>query len=416
MNTSFLIKKKPAVKETPVKPRSAAVYSVLISLSLAHLLNDSMQSLVPSIYPLIKRDYHLDFVHIGLITLTFQSVASLMQPLVGNFTDKRPQPFSLALGMCFTLCGVVSLSLAKSFEAVLFSVGMIGMGSAVFHPESSRMASLASGGKRGLAQSVFQVGGNTGAAMGPLLAAAIVVPFGLSHIIWFALLALTGIFILWKIGRWYKVKLFLKEKKKATGIKIEGPVSHRKTVISIIILLALIFSKYFYLASMNNYYTFFLIDKFHVSVQGSQVHLFLFLLAVASGVMIGGPLGDRFGRKYVIWFSILGVAPFTLMLPYANLFWTSVLSFIIGTVLSSAFPAIIVYAQELLPGKLGMISGLFYGLAFGMGGIGSAVLGVLADKTSIYFVFQVCAFLPLIGLLAGFLPRIEKRKVKEAVS
>jgi FSR family fosmidomycin resistance protein-like MFS transporter len=416
MNTSFLIKKKPAIKETPVKPRSAAVYSVLISLSLAHLLNDSMQSLVPSIYPLIKRDYHLDFVHIGLITLTFQSVASLMQPLVGNFTDKRPQPFSLALGMCFTLCGVVSLSLAKSFEGVLFSVGMIGMGSAVFHPESSRMASLASGGKRGLAQSVFQVGGNTGAAMGPLLAAAIVVPFGLSHIIWFALLALAGIFILWKIGRWYKANLFLKEKKKATGIKIEGPVSHRKTVISIIILLALIFSKYFYLASINNYYTFFLIDKFHVSVQGSQVHLFLFLLAVASGVMIGGPLGDRFGRKYVIWFSILGVTPFTLMLPYANLFWTSVLSFIIGTVLSSAFPAIIVYAQELLPGKLGMISGLFYGLAFGMGGIGSAVLGVLADKTSIYFVFQVCAFLPLIGLLAGLLPRIEKRKVKEAVS
>lgn len=416
MNTSFLIKKKPAIKETPVKPRSAAFYSVLISLSFAHLLNDSMQSLLPSIYPLIKQNYHLDFVHIGLITLTFQSVASLMQPIVGNFTDKRPQPFSLAVGMCFTLCGVVSLSLAKSFEAILFSVGLIGMGSAVFHPESSRMASLASGGKRGFAQSVFQVGGNTGAAIGPLLAAAIVVPFGLSHIIWFALLALLGIFILWRIGKWYKVKLYLREKKKATGLKTEGPVSHKKTVISIAILLALIFSKYFYLASMNSYYTFFLINKFHVSVQGSQVHLFLFLLAVASGVMIGGPLGDRFGRKYVIWFSILGVAPFTLILPYANLFWTSVLSFIIGTVLSSAFPAIIVYAQELLPGKLGMISGLFYGLAFGMGGIGSAVLGVLADKTSIYFVFQVCAFLPLIGLLAGFLPRIEKRKVKEVVT
>lgn len=416
MNTSFLLKKKATVKGATAKTRNTAVYSVLISLSFAHLLNDSMQSLVPSIYPLIKQDYHLDFVHIGFITLTFQTVASLMQPLVGNFTDKRPQPFSLALGMCFTLCGVVCLSLSKSFEAILFSVGMIGMGSAVFHPESSRMASLASGGKRGLAQSVFQVGGNTGAAIGPLLAAAIVVPFGLSHIIWFSLLALAGIIILWRIGKWYKGNLFLREKKRATTMKIEGPVSHQKTVISIVILLALIFSKYFYLASMNNYYTFFLIDKFHVSVQGSQIHLFIFLLAVASGVMIGGPMGDRFGRKYVIWFSILGVAPFTLMLPYANLFWTSILSFIIGTVLSSAFPAIIVYAQELLPGKLGMISGLFYGLAFGMGGIGSAVLGVLADKTSIYFVFQVCAFLPLIGLLAGFLPRLKTKEVKGAWS
>lgn len=409
MNTSFLIKKS-ALKNGNIRKRNSAAYSILISLSLAHLLNDSMQSLVLSIYPVIKRDFHLDFVHIGLITLTYQAVASLGQPLVGSFTDKRPQPFSLAVGMCFSLCGIVSLSMAASFEAVLFSVAFIGLGSAVFHPESSRMANLASGGKRGFAQSVFQVGGNTGTAIGPLMAAAIIVPFGLSHAIWFALLALIGIFILWKIGKWYKRTLLVKGKRHASQIKIENPVSHEKTVISILILLALIFSKYFYLASMNNYYTFYLINKFHVSVQSSQVHLFLFLASVAAGVIIGGPMGDRYGRKYVIWFSILGVAPFTLMLPYANLFWTPVLSVMIGIILSSAFPAIIVYAQELLPGKIGMISGLFYGLAFGMGGIASAVLGDLIDKTSIFYVYHLCSFLPLIGLLAAFLPRLKKKQ------
>jgi FSR family fosmidomycin resistance protein-like MFS transporter len=389
-----------------------AVFSILLSLSFAHLLNDSMQSLIPSLYPLIKHNYHLSFTQIGLITLTYQMVASILQPLVGNFTDKRPQPYSLMIGMCFTLSGLVCLALASSFEAVLFSVGLVGMGSAVFHPESSRMAHLASGGQHGMAQSVFQVGGNTGAAIGPLLAAAIVVPLGQFHVIWFSGLALIGIFVLWRVGRWYKTKAVRIQKKKQDFSGI-ARVPRRKVMISLGILLALVFSKYFYLASMTSYLTFYMIGKFHVSVQSAQVHLFIFLFAVAAGTMIGGPIGDRLGRKYVIWISILGVAPFTLMLPYMNLMWTGVLTIVIGLVLSSAFSAILVYAQELVPGKVGMIAGLFYGLAFGMGGIGSAVLGSLADHTSIFYVYHVCSFLPLIGLLAGFLPDIEQPAIRQ---
>jgi FSR family fosmidomycin resistance protein-like MFS transporter len=404
-----------SLKDTPrgsKKVAQQAVFSILLSLSFAHFLNDAMQSLIPSIYPLIKKNYHLTFAQIGLITLTYQMVASLLQPLVGSFTDRRPQPYSLAIGMCFTLGGLLCLSLAGSFEAVLFSVGLVGMGSAVFHPESSRMAHLASGGRRGMAQSVFQVGGNTGSAIGPLLAAAIIVPLGQSYVAVFSLLALVGIFVLWRVGKWYKKNFFYVKKERADAPIIKAPVSHKKTIMSLGILLSLVFSKYFYLASMTSYYTFYLIGKFHVSVQSSQVYLFIFLFAVAAGTMIGGPLGDRFGRKYVIWFSILGVSPFTLLLPYMSLLWTAVLSVVIGVILTSAFSAIIVYAQELVPGKVGMISGLFYGLAFGMGGIGSAVLGELADSTSIFYVYHVCSFLPLIGLLAAFLPNIEGKRFR----
>jgi len=384
-----------------------AVFSILLSLSFAHFLNDSMQSLIPSLYPLIKKNYHLTFTQIGLITLTYQMVASILQPLVGNFTDKRPQPFSLMVGMCFTLSGLVALAVAGSFPAVLLSVGLVGMGSAVFHPESSRMAHLASGGQHGMAQSVFQVGGNTGSAIGPLLAAAIVVPLGQFHVIWFSVLALIGIAVLWRVGRWYK-SLGVHIKRKTQDTSQIARVSHKKVLVSLGILLALVFSKYFYLASMTSYLTFYMIGKFHVSVQSAQVHLFIFLFAVAAGTMIGGPVGDRLGRKYVIWISILGVAPFTLLLPYMNLLWTGILTVVIGVILSSAFSAILVYAQELVPGKVGMIAGLFYGLAFGMGGIGSAVLGSLADHTSIFYVYHVCSFLPLLGLLAGFLPNIEQ--------
>lgn len=389
--------------------RSQAVLPVLLALSFAHLLNDAMQSLIPSIYPLIKKNYHLDFSQIGLITLTYQLTASLLQPLVGHFTDRRPQPYSLALGMCFTLMGLIPLSMAGSFHAVLVSVALVGMGSSVFHPESSRMARLASGGHHGTAQSLFQVGGNTGAAIGPLLAAAIVVPFGQRYLLWFCVLACIGIGVLWRVGRWYQTHhLSVKTRNTINRPTTQPGLSRLQIGFSLFILLCLIFSKYFYLASMNNYLTFYLMAKFHISIQHAQVYLFIFLFAVAAGTMIGGPVGDRIGRKYVIWISILGVAPFTLLLPYANLFWTAILSMLIGLILSSAFSAIIVYAQELLPGKVGMISGLFFGLAFGMGGIGSAVLGELADRTSIFYVYHVCSFLPLIGLLAGFLPDLEK--------
>lgn len=383
-----------------------AVFPILFSLSFAHLLNDAMQSLIPSIYPLIKKNYHISFAQVGLITLTYQLTASLLQPLVGSYTDRRPQPYSLAIGMCFTLMGLISLALAANFTAVLFSVALVGVGSSVFHPESSRMAHLASGGRHGMAQSLFQLGGNTGGAIGPLLAAAIIVPLGQVHILWFSVLAVTGIYVLWRVGNWYR-ETDHAPRKRAAAAGVKAPLTRKKTIFSLGILLALIFSKYFYLASMSSYFTFYLIGRFHVSVQMAQVYLFVFLFAVAAGTMIGGPVGDRIGRKYVIWVSILGVAPFTLLLPYAGLLWTTILSILIGVILSSAFSAILVYAQELVPGKVGLISGLFFGLAFGMGGIGSAVLGELADHTSIYYVFQVCSFLPLIGLLAGLLPDIE---------
>lgn len=383
------------------------VYSILLAISFSHLLNDTIQSLIPAIYPVVKHSFHLTFSQVGLITLTFQMAASLLQPIVGFYTDKNPQPFSLAIGMIFTLSGLVFLSQADSFAHLLVSVGLIGIGSSVFHPEASKVAYMASGGKRGLAQSIFQVGGNAGSSFGPLLAAMIVVPFGQTSILWFSLLALMAITVLFRVGKWYKNHEYIRKKGRTTQPLETVNLSRKKIVISISILLVLIFSKYFYLSSITSYYTFYLIQKFHVSVQSSQIHLFIFLVSVAAGTLLGGPLGDRFGRKYVIWFSILGVAPFTLLLPYCSLFWTSILTVIIGLILSSAFAAILVYAQELLPGKIGMVSGLFFGFAFGMGGLGSAVLGSLADKTSIAYVFHLCSFLPLMGMLTAFLPNLK---------
>ena len=384
------------------------VLPILFTISFAHLLNDTMQSVIPAIYPLLKDNYALSFTQIGLITFTFQLTASLLQPVVGFYTDKTPRPYSLAIGMVFSLVGLVLLSQAAAYGVILVAVGLVGMGSAVFHPESSRVAYLASGGKRGLAQSIFQIGGNAGSAIGPLLAAVIIMPYGQSNIIWFGLAAILAMLALLRIGSWYKAHLAQRARKAPSTGSAAPVVSQKKVRTSIALLLVLIFSKYFYMASLTSYFTFFLIDKFGVTVQQSQVYLFIFLAAVAVGVLLGGPLGDRFGRKYVIWFSILGIAPFTLLLPYVNLFWTVALSVVIGTFLSSAFPAILVYAQELMPGKVGMISGLFFGFAFGMGGLGSALLGKLADHTSVTFVFQLCAFLPLLGIIARWLPNVEQ--------
>ncbi|MFL5786975.1 MAG: MFS transporter [Flavisolibacter sp.] len=397
--------------DTAKKTAEGTVFSILLAISFSHLLNDTIQSLIPSIYPIVKRTFNLDFASVGLITLTFQLAASLFQPFIGYYTDKRPQPFSLAIGMGFTLFGLVLLSMAHSYSVLLLAVGFIGTGSSIFHPEASKVAFMASGGRRGLAQSIFQVGGNAGSSLGPLLAALIIVPYGQFNIIWFCIVALVAIIVLITVGNWYKEnKHRIKGKSHAIDLANRAHLSKRTITFSIVILLVLIFSKYFYLASISSYYTFFLIDKFHISVQSSQLHLFIFLFSTAAGTLIGGPIGDKFGRKYVIWFSILGVAPFTLLLPYVNLFWTSILTIFIGFILSSAFSAILVYAQELLPGKVGTIAGLFFGFAFGMGGIGSALLGMLADQTSIGFVFKVCAFLPLIGLLTGFLPNLHSGK------
>lgn len=384
------------------------VFSILFTISFTHLLNDMMQSVIPAVYPIIKDNYHLSFTQIGLITLTFQLTASLLQPFVGHYTDKKPRPFSLSIGMGFTLLGLIALAYATSFYLILVSVALIGLGSSVFHPESSRVAHLASGGKKGLAQSIFQVGGNAGSAVGPLLAALIVVPYGQFYIIWFALAAIIGMLVLIRIGKWYQHHLSeVKTRPKAVRIT-EGPhLSKKRVGWSIFILLVLIFSKYFYMASMSSYFTFYLIDKFHVSVQASQLYLFAFLAAVAVGTVMGGSLGDRFGRKYIIWVSILGVAPFTLLLPYVGLTWTIVLAVVIGLILSSAFSAILVYATDLVPGKVGMIAGLFFGFAFGMGGIGSAFLGWLADKTNIEYIFKLCAYLPLLGIITGFLPNLD---------
>jgi MFS transporter, FSR family, fosmidomycin resistance protein len=397
------------------------VFAVLIAISFSHLLNDTMQSLIPSIYPLLKKSLHLDFSQLGIVTFCFQLTASLLQPFVGLYTDRKPQPFSLAAGMCFSGTGLALLSKAGSFPMVLVAVALVGVGSSIFHPEASRLAYLASGGRRGLAQSIFQLGGNAGAALGPLLAAQIIAPYGQSRIIWFCLIALLAMFILIRTGAWYRDNLGRRKARQSSTARsaangqtditqaADSTVSRPRVIAALLILLVLIFSKYFYMASMSSYYTFFLMDKFHVSVQTSQMMLFLFLFAVAAGTMIGGPVGDRIGRKYVIWASILGVAPFTLLMPYAaGLFWTGVLSVLIGLILSSAFSAILVYAQELVPGKVGLIAGLFFGLAFGMGGIGAAVLGRLADHTSIRHVFRLCAFLPLLGLLTTLLPDVGK--------
>jgi MFS transporter, FSR family, fosmidomycin resistance protein len=386
------------------------VFGVLFAISAGHLLNDMIQSIITSVYPLLKQHLHLNFTQIGLITFTFQVTASLLQPFVGFFTDRKPRPYSLAIGMGLSLTGVVMLSRASNFAGILGAVTMMGIGSSIFHPESSRLAHLASGGKKGVAQSIFQLGGNTGSAIGPLLVALIVAPYGQQNIIWFTVAALLGIIILSKVGQWYKAHLNLRASNPVPK-EVHINLSRKKIISSLVILLLLIFSKFFYLASMTNYFTFFLIGKFHLSIQQSQLYLFLFLASIAAGTLIGGFMGDHFGRKYVIWFSILGVAPFTLLLPYTDFFWTISLSVIIGIILSSAFSAIVVYAHELVPGKVGMISGLFFGLAFGMGGLGSALLGRLADHTSIEYVFKVCAFLPLIGIITGFLPNIEgKRK------
>jgi MFS transporter, FSR family, fosmidomycin resistance protein len=386
------------------------MFRVLAAVSFCHVLNDMIQSLLPSIYPILKTSFHLNFTQIGFITLTFQTTASLLQPVVGLYTDRKPLPYSLPIGMVFTLIGLLLLAIAPTFPLLLLAAALIGMGSAVFHPESSRVARMASGGKHGFAQSFFQVGGNTGSAIGPLLAVFIVLPHGQIGSAWFSLAALLGIFVLVRVGRWYRAHLVHLQSRPAIHKEGVSELPRRQVITAIAVLIALVFSKYFYLAGLTSYYTFYLIAKFHVSVQSSQLHLFAFLAAVAAGTLVGGPIGDRVGRKSVIWCSILGVLPFTLALPYANLFWTSVLSIIIGFVIASAFSAILVYAQELVPGRVGMISGLFFGLAFGMGGIGAAVLGKLADTTSIIFVYKLCAYLPAIGLLTGFLPNSRKTR------
>lgn len=412
----FIIKsmKSTLTEEQAVTTKKVAeqtVFSILFAISFSHMLNDTIQSLIPAIYPLVKDSFQLSFAQIGLITLTYQLTASILQPLVGFYTDKRPKPYALVAGMTFTLFGLVLISLANNFYMVLFSVGMVGIGSSIFHPEASRLAHLASGGRKGMAQSLFQVGGNAGSSIGPLLAALIIVPLGQFSVIWFSAIALIAILVLWQVGKWYKQHTLLpKAKHHLSGPAIHTRLSRKQVLFALMILLSLIFSKYFYMASMTSYFTFYLMDKFEVSVQSAQIYLFVFLFSVAAGTFIGGPLGDRFGRKYIIWASILGVAPFTLLLPYANLIWTSILIVPIGVILASAFSAILVYAQELVPGKVGMIAGLFFGFAFGMAGIGSAVMGWLADLTSIYYVFQVCAFLPLLGLLAGLLPNLDNKK------
>jgi len=383
-------------------PKARTAFGILGAISVSHLLNDMLQSLILAIYPLLQDEFSLSFVQIGLITLTFQLASSLLQPIVGAYTDKHPMPWSLPIGMCFTLSGLVLLALASSFGMVLLAAALVGTGSSVFHPESSRVARMASGGRHGLAQSLFQVGGNFGSSLGPLLAALVIAPYGKGNVAWFVLAALLAIVVLAQVSRWYAAQHRVNKGKPV--VKVVNPLPRNKVILAVSILLMLIFSKYFYMASISSYYTFYLMQKFGLSVQSAQFHLFAFLLAVAAGTVIGGPLGDKIGRKYVIWGSILGVAPFTLVLPYASLYWTGILTVIIGFILASAFSAILVYAQELMPGRIGMVSGLFFGFAFGMGGLGAAVLGLVADHTSIFLVYKICAFLPLLGMLTIFLP------------
>jgi MFS transporter, FSR family, fosmidomycin resistance protein len=379
-------------------------YIVLAGISFSHFLNDTMQSLIASVYPILKESYALDFTQIGLITLAFQFTASLLQPVVGHFTDKKAQPFSLAIGMSSTFCGLLLLSAAHQYTVILIAAALVGLGSAVFHPESARIARLASGGRYGFAQSVFQLGGSFGTSMGPVLAALIVVPFGQPSIAWFSSIAFLAIIILWRIGQWYKPQIATR---KAAAVEAHpGAPRSRRVKIALAVLVALLFSKQLYVSSLSSYYIFYLIDRFGVSTQTAQLYLFVFLAANAAGAFFGGPVGDRFGRKYVIWFSILGALPFTLVLPYAGLFASAVLTVFIGLILSSATSSIIVFAQELVPHRFGMISGVFFGVAFGIGGLGAAVLGKLADHTSIGFVYQVCAFLPVLGLLAVLLPKL----------
>jgi FSR family fosmidomycin resistance protein-like MFS transporter len=391
----------------PATPQSSPlVMRIIGAVALAHLINDLIQSVLPSIYPMLKANYGLTFTQVGLITLTFQLTASLLQPWVGYHTDRHPKPWLLPAGTVCTLIGILMMSVVGTFPLILLAAGLIGIGSSTFHPEASRIARLASGGRFGLAQSTFQVGGNAGSAFGPLLAAAIIIPFGQSHVAWFGLFAVFALFVLSRISRWYANHLNLFKLKQ--GQAATHGLSKRRVISALVVLGLLVFSKYFYMASFTSYFTFYLIEKFDLSVASSQLHLFLFLGAVAAGTFFGGPIGDRIGRKAVIWFSILGVAPFTLILPHVDLFWTSILSVVIGFILASAFSAIVVYAQELVPGNVGMIAGVFFGLMFGFGGIGAALLGHLADIHGIEYVYFLCSFLPLLGVLAIFLPRTKK--------
>ena len=394
---------------TPATAQAAQTrFKVLGAISFSHFLNDMMQSLIVAIYPLLKGEFHLSFVQIGVITLTYQSCASILQPIIGIYTDKHPQPYSLSLGMGFTLTGMMTLAFAPNYASVLAAAALIGAGSSIFHPESSRIARLASGGRHGLAQSIFQVGGNAGSAMGPLLAAWIVIPHGQVSLSWFTLAAVLAIVVLARVGAWYK-RQHLDRSGANNRAAAPSPVSARRVAGSMGILVVLIFSKYFYIASISSFYGFYLIEKFKLSMQSAQIYLFIFLFAMALGTLIGGHIGDRIGRKRVIWFSIVGVAPLTILLPFVDLMWTGILSFLIGLILSSAFSAIVVFAQELMPGKVGAVSGLFFGFAFGIGGIGAAVLGGLADRHGIEFVYRICAYLPLLGMVAAFLPDIEHR-------
>lgn len=383
-------------------------YPILFAICFAHLLNDTQQAVIPAIYPLLKKAYALNFRQIGWITFTFQATASLLQPFVGFSTDKKPRPYSLAMGMFFTLFGIVLLSFANNFYMILLAVASVGIGSSVFHPEASRVAFLASGGKRGLAQSIFQLGGNTGSALGPLLVALIVTVYGQAYIACFAIVSIMAITVLFKIGNWYQNHLNLRAAGKIIHKEEHHGLSRNKVFFSIGVLLVLIFSKYFYTAGISTYFTFYLMDKFQLNEQQSQLYLFAYMASVAAGTLMGGPLGDRFGRKYVIWFSILGTLPFSFMLPFANLFWVGILIVVIGFIISSAFSAILVYAQELMPGKVGMISGLFFGFAFGMGGLGSVMLGYMIEEVGLQQVFQICAFLPAIGIVTALLPNLKK--------
>ena len=403
----------------PADTGEKTVFKILLTISFCHLLNDTIQSLMPPIYPLLQKTFHFNYWQVGRIALTSQLTASILQPLVGLYTDRRPKPYSLAVGMGITMIGLLAFSMAPSYGTILVAAALVGIGSAVFHPESSRIARLASGGQHGMAQSLFQVGGNAGSALGPLLAWAFIT--GQSSIAWFSLMALFAIVLLTNIGTWFRNHpVHFPKPVTIDPARLASPgsapprevLAPKKVAFALAVLVALMFSKFFYLASLMNYYTFYLMGKFHLSIQNAQLHLFLFLAAVAAGTFIGGPVGDKIGRKYVIWCSILGILPFTLVLPYSNLYWTSILSVVIGFILASAFSAILVYAQELMPGRIGMVSGLFFGLAFGLGGIGAALLGKLADLTSINFVYHVCAFLPALGILTAFLPNLEPAKTK----
>ncbi len=399
---SRVVKGNPSMVE-------GTVYSMLIICSISHFLNDMIQSIIPSIYPIVKEKFGFSFAQIGIITLAFQMTSSILQPFTGLYADRHPRPYALSVGMCFTLAGLLLLAFAENYMLILLAVSVVGLGSSVFHPTASRVAQLASGGKKSLAQSIFQVGGNGGSAVGPLLAALIILPFGQHAISWFALAALAAAVIMIRLGAWYKARLAYVVSHPQAQPHLNHNISRRAKHVALAILILLVFSKYFYTACITNYFTFFLIDKFGISVQASQICLFVFLAAFAIGTVAGGMLGDKFGRKYVIWFSILGSAPFALAMPFANFAWTIVCTFLSGLIIASAFSSIVVYATDLMPDKVGLIAGIFFGLMFGLGGLGSAFFGWLADRTSIAFVFRVSAFLPLMGVIAGFLPNPQKR-------